>query len=157
MRDRQHLDSNSCQTEPNDFDDEDDVGLTLTLPDSETDLFVPEPDEVQTDEDEYYEVDSPEVWRVMKVVPWMSDDYHQDVAQQPPLLTGETVERPSKSKTSIGRNEAGTSQNSGTEAQVQSSSTQFTSRKPVKGNRTHALWCFAQCGFCLGGTLFLKH
>ena len=131
---------NSCQTEPNDFEDEDDVGLTLTLPDSETDLFVPEPDEVQTDEDEeYYDDDSPEVWRVMKVVPWMSDDYHQDVPQQQPLL----------SRTLIGRseagNEAGSSRSNGTEAlnHVLSRSqmnSQFTSTEPQKGNRIATEW-----------------
>jgi hypothetical protein len=97
-------------TEPDDFEDEKDVGLTLTLPDSETDLFVPEPDEEQTDENEYaddeWDPDSPEVWRVMKVSSWGSDDgQHNDAAVSnvgspvaQPSLSAHSLERSSKTR-----------------------------------------------------------
>lgn len=96
--------------EPDDFEDEKHIGLSLTLPDSETDLVIPEPDEEQTDESMYedneWDPDSPEVWRVMKVSLWGPDDgQHNDVAASnvgspvaSPSLSANSQERSSKTR-----------------------------------------------------------
>lgn len=74
--------------EPEDFEDEDDIGLSLTLPDSETDIVVPEPDEEFDDEadndlDDDQDQDgsddsSPKIFRVIRVTPWDCTDPGMD-------------------------------------------------------------------------------
>lgn len=63
-----------------DFDDESDIGQTLTLPGSETDIIVPEPDEEPDDEfdgdmnDDDDDDDSPKIFRVIRITPWICMD-----------------------------------------------------------------------------------